>query len=99
MLPLDYEVTSMWRIECSVRFQIPPTLYHLYAIFYIDIELYVPCRYVGHLKERSLKDQLAKDPTEVIRKAVMRMLPRNKLRDVSVCIYILGISLSLSPPF
>lgn len=41
-------------------------------------------RYIGHLKERSLKDQLAKDPTEVIRKAVLRMLPRNKLRDVSV---------------
>lgn len=39
---------------------------------------------MGHLKERSLKDQLAKDPTEVIRKAVLRMLPRNKLRDVSV---------------
>lgn len=37
--------------------------------------------YIGHLKERNLKDQLAKDPTEVIRKAVMRMLPRNKLRD------------------
>eukprot|EP00262_Sarcandra_glabra_P021139 TRINITY_DN8755_c0_g1_i1.p1 TRINITY_DN8755_c0_g1~~TRINITY_DN8755_c0_g1_i1.p1 ORF type:complete len:218 (+),score=30.03 TRINITY_DN8755_c0_g1_i1:70-723(+) len=37
--------------------------------------------YVGNLKERSLKDQLAKDPTEVIRKAVLRMLPRNKLRD------------------
>ncbi|CAA7404043.1 unnamed protein product [Spirodela intermedia] len=37
--------------------------------------------YVGHLKERSLKDQLEKDPTEVIRKAVLRMLPRNKLRD------------------
>ncbi|XP_038681120.1 50S ribosomal protein L13-like isoform X2 [Tripterygium wilfordii] len=37
--------------------------------------------YVGHLKERTLKDQLAKDPTEVIRKAVLRMLPRNKLRD------------------
>lgn len=37
--------------------------------------------YVGHLKERSLKDQMAKDPTEVIRKAVLRMLPRNKLRD------------------
>uniref|UniRef100_G3MR59 39S ribosomal protein L13, mitochondrial n=1 Tax=Amblyomma maculatum TaxID=34609 RepID=G3MR59_AMBMU len=37
--------------------------------------------YVGHLRERSLKDQLAKDPTEVIRKAVLRMLPRNKLRD------------------
>ncbi|XP_057983690.1 uncharacterized protein LOC131168348 [Malania oleifera] len=37
--------------------------------------------YVGHLKERSLRDQLKKDPTEVIRKAVLRMLPRNKLRD------------------
>ncbi|CAI0456878.1 unnamed protein product, partial [Linum tenue] len=37
--------------------------------------------YIGHLKERTLKDQMAKDPTEVIRKAVMRMLPRNKLRD------------------
>ena len=43
----------------------------------------LPYRYIGHLKERSLKDQLAKDPTEVIRKAVLRMLPRNKLRDVS----------------
>ncbi|CAL5441024.1 unnamed protein product [Camellia sinensis] len=38
--------------------------------------------YIGHLKERSLKDQLAKDPTEVICKAVLRMLPRNKLRDL-----------------
>ncbi|CAH9093288.1 unnamed protein product [Cuscuta epithymum] len=37
--------------------------------------------YVGNLKERSLKDQMEKDPTEVIRKAVMRMLSRNKLRD------------------
>ncbi|KAK6148569.1 hypothetical protein DH2020_019481 [Rehmannia glutinosa] len=37
--------------------------------------------YIGHLKERSLKDQMAEDPTEVIRKAVLRMLPRNKLRD------------------
>lgn len=37
--------------------------------------------YIGHLKERTLKDQMAKDPTEVIRKAVYRMLPRNKLRD------------------
>uniref|UniRef100_A0A7N0TRQ3 Ribosomal protein L13 n=2 Tax=Kalanchoe fedtschenkoi TaxID=63787 RepID=A0A7N0TRQ3_KALFE len=37
--------------------------------------------YVGHLKQRTLKEQMAKDPTEVIRKAVMRMLPRNKLRD------------------
>ncbi|XP_038883188.1 50S ribosomal protein L13 isoform X3 [Benincasa hispida] len=37
--------------------------------------------YVGNLKERNLKDQMAKDPTEVIRKAVLRMLPKNKLRD------------------
>ncbi|KAL5717698.1 hypothetical protein ACHQM5_010671 [Ranunculus cassubicifolius] len=37
--------------------------------------------YIGHLKQRSLKDQMEKDPTEVIRKAVLRMLPRNKLRD------------------
>lgn len=37
--------------------------------------------YVGHLKQRILRDQLQKDPTEVIRKAVLRMLPRNKLRD------------------
>ncbi|KAG9148918.1 hypothetical protein Leryth_022073 [Lithospermum erythrorhizon] len=37
--------------------------------------------YIGHLKERTLKDQMAKDPTEVIRKAVLRMLPRNNLRD------------------
>jgi len=26
---------------------------------------------------------MEKDPTEVIRKAVLRMLPRNRLRDVS----------------
>ncbi|XP_062010311.1 uncharacterized protein LOC133726721 [Rosa rugosa] len=37
--------------------------------------------YVGHLKERTLKDQMVKDPAEVIRKAVLRMLPKNKLRD------------------
>ncbi|KAL6858682.1 hypothetical protein ACP4OV_017684 [Aristida adscensionis] len=37
--------------------------------------------YIGHLKERRLKDQMERDPTEVIRKAVLRMLPRNRLRD------------------
>ncbi|KAK3033447.1 hypothetical protein RJ639_033051, partial [Escallonia herrerae] len=46
-----------------------------------DPSLSTELRYVGNLKERSLKDQMAKDPTEVIRKAVLRMLPRNKLRD------------------
>ena len=52
-----------------------PSFSHLSLFFY---------RFVGHLKERTLKDQMLKDPTEVIRKAVLRMLPRNKLRDVSV---------------
>ncbi|KAH1195221.1 50S ribosomal protein L13 [Glycine max] len=51
-----------------------------------DKPTYTPNRddgdmYIGHLKQRTLKDQMAKDPTEVIRKAVLRMLPRNKLRD------------------
>ncbi|WVZ03177.1 hypothetical protein V8G54_023983 [Vigna mungo] len=32
-------------------------------------------------QQRTLKDQMAHDPTDVIRKAVLRMLPRNKLRD------------------
>lgn len=65
---------------------LPPNMCHFYA-FWCWHRTYVPCRYVGHLKERSLKDQMAKDPTEVIRKAVLRMLPRNKLRDVSVWIW------------
>jgi large subunit ribosomal protein L13 len=37
--------------------------------------------YVGHLKERTLKEQMQRDSTEVIRKAVLRMVPRNKLQD------------------
>jgi len=31
---------------------------------------------------------MEKDPTEVIRKAVLRMLPRNRLRDVSEILFI-----------
>lgn len=53
---------------------------------YIPLMILESCgflSYMGHLKERTLKDQMAKDPTEVIRKAVLRMLPRNKLRAVS----------------
>lgn len=53
---------------------------------YVSLWILGTCRflsYMGHLKERTLKDQMAKDPTEVIRKAVLRMLPRNKLRAVS----------------
>jgi large subunit ribosomal protein L13 len=35
--------------------------------------------YPGGLKERSLRDQLERQPTEVLRKAVKGMLPRNRL--------------------
>ena len=35
--------------------------------------------YPGGLKTRSLEEMLAKQPTEVIRKGVERMLPKNKL--------------------
>ena len=35
--------------------------------------------YPGGLRERSLRDQLERQPTEVLRKAVKGMLPRNKL--------------------
>jgi large subunit ribosomal protein L13 len=35
--------------------------------------------YPGGLRQRSLRDQLERQPTEVLRKAVKGMLPRNKL--------------------
>ncbi|KAA6424611.1 MAG: mitochondrial ribosomal L13 [Trebouxia sp. A1-2] len=35
----------------------------------------------GGLKERSARLQFEKDPTEILRKAVYGMLPKNKLRD------------------
>ncbi|HEY6961837.1 MAG TPA: 50S ribosomal protein L13 [Gaiellaceae bacterium] len=35
--------------------------------------------YPGGLRARSLRDQLERQPTEVLRKAVKGMLPRNKL--------------------
>ena len=35
--------------------------------------------YPGGLKERSLRDQLERQPTEVLRKAVKGMLPKNRL--------------------
>jgi large subunit ribosomal protein L13 len=35
--------------------------------------------YPGGLKERPLRDELARRPTEVLRKAVKGMLPRNRL--------------------
>lgn len=36
--------------------------------------------YPGGLKERTAKDQLAREPADVLRKAVMGMLPKNNLR-------------------
>lgn len=41
-------------------------------------------RHSGHpggLKEEKLKDVFEKDPGEVLRRAVLRMLPKNKLRN------------------
>ncbi len=37
--------------------------------------------YPGGLKSRSLREQLERRPTEVVRKAVKGMLPKNKLAD------------------
>lgn len=36
--------------------------------------------YMGHLREKSLKDMMAKHPTRVLEWAVYNMLPKNKLR-------------------
>lgn len=36
--------------------------------------------YIGHLKETPLKTLLEQNPPEVLRKAVLGMLPKNKLR-------------------
>ena len=39
--------------------------------------------YPGGLQERTLREQLERRPTEVIRKAVKGMLPRNRLARAS----------------
>jgi large subunit ribosomal protein L13 len=41
--------------------------------------------YPGGLKSRSLRDELARRPTEVLRKAVKGMLPRNRLARAQMC--------------
>ena len=38
----------------------------------------------GGLKERTLREQLQRRPTEVLRKAVKGMLPRNKLANAQI---------------
>jgi large subunit ribosomal protein L13 len=40
--------------------------------------------YPGGLKERSLREQLERRPTEVLRKAVKGMLPKNKLAAAQI---------------
>jgi len=37
--------------------------------------------YPGGLKEKKMKDIFAKDPSELLKKAVYNMLPKNKLRS------------------
>ncbi len=37
--------------------------------------------YMGHLRERTFEQAFAKSPTEVLRRAVTHMLPKNFLRD------------------
>jgi large subunit ribosomal protein L13 len=37
--------------------------------------------YQGHLKSQTMKDVFEKNPSEVLRKAVLGMLPKNKLRS------------------
>jgi large subunit ribosomal protein L13 len=37
--------------------------------------------YLGHLKTNSLKEIFAKNPGEVLKRAVYGMLPKNKLRN------------------
>jgi large subunit ribosomal protein L13 len=40
--------------------------------------------YPGGLKERTLREQLERRPTEVIRRAVKGMLPKNRLASVQI---------------
>ena len=40
--------------------------------------------YPGGLRERPLRDELARRPTEVLRKAVKGMMPRNKLSRAQI---------------
>lgn len=39
-----------------------------------------PAGYIGHLKKRTYREVFAKKPSEVLRLAVLRMLPKNRLR-------------------
>jgi large subunit ribosomal protein L13 len=45
----------------------------------LDQKIYRHSGYPGGLKERTLREQLERRPTEVLRKAVKGMLPKNRL--------------------
>lgn len=49
-----------------------------------DKKYYRHSGYPGGLKVRSLEEMLEKKPTEVLRKAVQRMLPKNKLGNQQI---------------
>ncbi|VWL84941.1 50S ribosomal protein L13 [Oceanivirga miroungae] len=49
-----------------------------------DKKYYRHSGYPGGLKVRSLEEMLDKKPTEVLRKAVQRMLPKNKLGNQQI---------------
>lgn len=38
--------------------------------------------WLGHLKAKKMKDLFSENPGEVLRRAVIGMLPKNKLRDI-----------------
>ncbi len=42
------------------------------------------CRFPGGLKQRTAQEQFAKDPSSILREAVLGMLPKNNLRKVSL---------------
>jgi large subunit ribosomal protein L13 len=39
-----------------------------------------PAGYLGHLKKRTYREVFAKNPSKVLRLAVLRMLPKNRLQ-------------------
>lgn len=42
--------------------------------------VYHHTRYPGHLKKEALGNVYAKNPAKILRRAILRMLPKNKLR-------------------
>ncbi|MBI4138339.1 MAG: 50S ribosomal protein L13 [Candidatus Wildermuthbacteria bacterium] len=51
---------------------------------YIQKRYFKHTGYLGSIHSKSLKELFSTRPTEVLRKAVMGMMPKNKLRDVQI---------------